>query len=64
MAEALSGNNQVAHAVVCTVGTIPYMSSHKVQVPAKITHKIKANDSVYEQSSFTQSIKKERHELL
>ena len=56
----------MAHAVVCTVGTIPYTSSHKVQVPAKITNEIKANDSVYEQSSFTQSIKKNkrRHELL
>ena len=56
----------MAHAVVYTVGTIPYTSSHKVQVPVKITNKIKANDSVYERSSFTQSIKKNkrRHELM
>ena len=48
----------MAHAVVCTVGTIPYMSPHKVQVPAKITNEKKANDLVYERSLFTQSKKK------
>ena len=56
----------MVHAVVCTVGTMPYMSPHKVQVSAKITNEIKANDLVYEWSSFTQSIKenKRRHELV
>ena len=53
----------MAHAVVCTIGTIPYTSPHKVQVPAKITNEIKANDSVYEQSSFTQSIKKTKENM-
>jgi hypothetical protein len=40
--------------------TILYMSSHKVQVAAKIANEIKALNSVYEQSSFTQQRKRNK----
>ena len=60
MAEALSWNNQVDYASACTVWHIPNTSLQKFLVPTKITHKIKANGSVYEQSLFTQLIKKNK----
>ena len=42
------------YAGFCTADTILYMSSHKVQVSARITNKIKLLNSVYELSTFTQ----------
>ena len=51
------------YAGFCTANTIPYMSSHKVQVAAKITNKIKPLDSVYEWSSFTQPRKRSKKKM-
>ena len=56
----------MAHAVVCTVGPIPYMSPHKVQVPAKITNKNKS-EQFGVRTKFVHPIAKEnkkKHELL
>ena len=51
------------YAGFCMADTIPYMSSHKVQVAAKITNAIKPLDSVYEWSSFTQSRKENKKKM-